>query len=461
MRLAKVHGLTILLFAFTLAGGHLQAQCSFALYPGAAYICAGTTTVYAVQDTLGAHLDSPWHAASWRVIAPHGDSIPSSYHHVTYSIPTDSPGKYTVIMVDTILGVPCIQTDSFMVVRNPVAKGTLSQTGIHCRPLTTCWHDSSYSLNPGALSYAFDWGYGMVDTSFCGSYDTPGHYYFLLTVTDSLGCYAQYSYQNALYIGGPLISIYPVPQTACLCDTVSFAVSTVAADSIFWQSDGGLPATAATDSITYGSLQNPGIQYFSSKYCMHGSHQPVVVAVDDSTGCVSIDTLTVPVYIDSPLVQPVITVNGAQLSAQVFTADTLSYRWQWAGYAVGADTGAITATQNGFYIVTISNACNSISSDTVIVSGLGLANFAQAARIMVGPDPLPEGQLLSISGGASIPSRAWLSGLDGKAVALLFSSLRLDLHPFEYACGALPKGIYLLHIKQGDAGESVHKIVIE
>jgi hypothetical protein len=429
------------LLLFTIINREATGQCSFTFLPGPQPYCVTSAFIlYAVQDTAASS-----HGAYWTIAPPHGHVAISPVNHAIYfPFPIDSPGTYIITMTDTTNGSICIYTDSIHVHPNPVINGALTESGNLCPPATACWIDSSTSANSSSLYYQFDWGNYTADTMSCYTYDTPGYYYFLLTVTDSLGCYSSYSYSNAFKIGGSIVSIIPSVANGCICDSVAYTVTSWGANILTFISGGGVPDTISMDSIRAGSEDTPTITIFTAQYCNTGYMHPRVIAMSDTIGCAFTDTMAAPVVIDSPLIQPVITMSGATLSANAFTALPVSYQW----------------LVDGDYIVIVSNACGGMSSDSVYVTGLGITNLSNEDNIMISPNPATQNCFLTIQGAADELYDAILLDMTGKKVNELFSGRKMNT-PFAFSVAPYDKGVYLLQLTGSQGQVMVKKLVVE
>jgi hypothetical protein len=121
------------------------------------------------------------------------------------------------------------------------------------------------------------------------------------------------------------------------------------------------------------------------------------------------------------------------------TGSYAAYQWSLNNNPIaGATNQSYTATQNGYYTVTVTdtNGCSATSADSVIISGLDVSNI-ESNKDEVKIYPNPASSVLNIESNAAI-SISMIS-MDGKLL------IRED-HAGTINISKLPRGIYIVKV---------------
>jgi hypothetical protein len=395
------------------------------IQPVAADVCVGGTAFFDVVSS------SPGVTYQWQF---NSNDIAGATNH-SYSIAGitfANAGSYDVVITNS-----CGNTTSVVVPLNVYSAPTittqpLSQTICAGSPVTFFISNSEpvlsyqWRLGVNAITGASDsvytiaqvhsgnaGNYTIIVTNACGTVtSTPA----ILTV-DSL----------------PIITTEPIAQSVCAGNGLSMSLVATGGTSYQWSLNNSAitGATNATYSIASATNANAG-------------NYSAIVA--NNCGSSYSDTVALTV---NPLPVPVITETGLVLTTGAFS----TYQWIKNGTDISAATqSSYTVSVDGTYQVRVTdgNGCTG-TSDTVIISGLGVKNLANANGIEIYPNPAQSVVNIDAPGDVNVV----LKDLAGKAITEEKHAKKIDL-------SKLPNGVYMLTISN-DLGQvlMVQKLVKE
>lgn len=281
------------------------------------------------------------------------------------------PGNYTVRLIVTSGGgcKDTVEYNQLIQVSGPTASFTLSPPN-GCEPTDIVFQGTGINVN----QWQWDFGDGNVvigNPTITHTYSSPGTYFPVLIVEDSLGCSVAYT--------GDSVSIYPTPIVAFTApDTHYCGLNTVIAFNNLttpngvvtsWEWDFGDGNTS--------NLANPQHQYTG-----YGSYTVTLIGTT-AFGCT--DTLVLPNYI--VLTQPPVaaytdsTGPGPGPKPYYFTDSSLFYQpiqslqWQIGGFNYSGPNAAHTFSTCGQYPITL-----------IVTDILGCADTATG---LLSPYPYP------------------------------------------------------------------------
>ncbi len=228
--------------------------------------------------------------------------------------------------------------------------GSFSYTPVlGCVPLLVNFNSTSQNTS----SYTFDFSDGVTQfgnsTATSHPYTSPGDYIPKIILEDSMGCKLPIFGVDTIHVKGVSALIKSLP-TYIVCDsgTIQFQDSTITNDQIqshLWNFGDG------TTSVQ----QNP-----SHRYSVSGLY-PVTLRVITATGCMSMDTLNVPIKVTpSPVIDILGDASGCvpkivQFAGHWQNPDTSTIAWQWdfqnGQTANQQNPSAVTFTASGQYQV--------------------------------------------------------------------------------------------------------------
>ncbi len=265
------------------------------------------------------------------------------------SFSADSAGSFTA----KIQVSGCTSSASNAVTINagvkPVVNFTLSDT-VKCFIGNQFQINSTSSVSSGTLSLSWNFGQGATSTSTNNSrtYTSAGTYVVKLVATSSTGC----------------------------SDSTSKSLRVIAQDSARF-SVTGATTFCSGDSVRFSSSATSGIAWLRNNSAISGATSPIYFAkqsgsfrlVVTTNGCVDSSTAT-SVTVNALPATPTITRNAALLTSSAASGN----QWFLNGSAISGATGTTyTATQNGNYSVTVTNASGCSSSSSSILVQLNTA----------------------------------------------------------------------------------------
>lgn len=203
-----------------------------------------------------------------------------------------------------------------------------------------------------------------------------------------------------------------------------------------------------TGNITAAICQGSAYPFNGQNLTQAGQYTDTLLSV---AGCDSILTLVLTV---NPLPQPTISQNGFVLTVSPAFS---SYQWQLnSGNITNATSQSHTATQNGSYTVSVTdaNGC-SATSNSIFISNVGIEEM-NAAAISIFPNPIATYTTIAIAN-SNIVTDKWsysLKDINGKTV-LIGNNMK---HETLIDCSTLASGTYFLHISDGGATK-VYKLL--
>ena len=161
-------------------------------------------------------------------------------------------------------------------------------------------------------------------------------------------------------------------------------------------------------------------------------------------------------FVNSLPPSPVVTALAGYLTTTVVAS---SYQWYLNGSPiVGATSNTYTPTVDGYYSVWVANGNCIASSQPILISVLGLNEFASVfANISVGPNPVKED--LEIVFEKAILSEISYEVQNNLGQTVLVSTLKLNQsNTAKVATQSLASGVYFLNLKQGNS-RAVYKFI--
>ena len=266
-------------------------------------------------------------------------------------------GNYTADSAGTITAKievgGCSSSASNAVVVNagvkPVANFTLSDT-VKCLIGNRFQINSTSSVSSGTLALTWNFGQGGTSTSTNNNrtYTSAGTYVVKLVATSSTGC----------------------------SDSISKSLRVIAQDSARFTVTGATTFCSG-DSVRFSSNSTSGTRWLRNNSAISGATNPIYFAkqsgsfrlVVTTNGCTD-SSIATSVTVNSLPATPTITRNAAQLTSSAASGN----QWFLNGSAISGATGTTyTATQNGNYSVTVTNASGCSSSSSSILVQLNTA----------------------------------------------------------------------------------------
>nr|MBP6334748.1 PKD domain-containing protein [Bacteroidia bacterium] len=219
-----------------------------------------------------------------------------------------------------------------------------------CAPILVTFNDTS--LTEGGAINQWVWNYGSITRTITTppgtdtlTYDTPGNYTVILTVTDVNGCSNSATATNYIQATKPVPYITPM-------DTGCRDVS-----QIFTAYPGAFVANPVTYDWDFGDNTNASVQTttVNHAYSANGSY-PLKLTVTDANGCVDSTTsnvfiYTTPASFSSSLNDTCVDQNGIKRAQiiSIFTSDSNSYAANYT-WDVTATTLSDPSLSSAFYI---------------------------------------------------------------------------------------------------------------
>lgn len=245
----------------------------------------------------------------------------------------------------------------------------------------------SITVSGGNAPYNIAWNTGSTNDTITG---LPGGIY-AVTVTDSLEC-KESTTINLNTVNAPQIATSGVADITCNGandGTATVAVTGGAGNETYTWSNGELTAMATT--------LPPGTS---------------TVQVTDANGCSAFETVTIaePVSISLSAAGTDIDCFGAAngTATAMATGGTGTIGYSWDNGDMGASISALAA---GSYIVTVTDANNCTTNETVLISEPAQITATLTATPNIGPISSPTGFASVTVGGGTIPyTYSWYDG---------------------------------------------------
>ncbi len=300
-------------------------------------LCAGTPIV----------LNTSWTSGTTVKWFRNGNLVSTVNNSGNYT--ADSAGTFTA----KIEVGGCSSSVSNAVIINagvkPVVNFTLSDT-VKCFIGNQFQINSTSSVSSGTLALSWNFGQGGTSTSTNNTrtYTSAGTFVIKLVATSSTGC--SDSISKSLRVTAQDSARFSVTGATTFCNGDSVRFSSSATSGIIWLRN-NIAISGATSPI-----------YFAKQ---SGSFRLVVT----TNGCTDSSTAT-SVTVNALPATPTITRNGAQLTSSAASGN----QWFLNGSIISGATGAtFTATQNGNYSVTVTNASGCSATSTSILVQLNTA----------------------------------------------------------------------------------------
>jgi gliding motility-associated-like protein len=242
-----------------------MAQCDFSAFQYSG--CQGNFSLGLTDITPGVTCPGGGIASTnWMVIQAAGCSPDTLYGNRScqFAALMNCPGIVTVIMTDTVNGVPCtVSKSNISVYPKPILAGHFSATSA-CIGDCVYWNDASSpgvapGLNCSPLSYQIDWNNGdsfSVIPTQCATYSAYGTYSPTIVITNSCGCLVDTTFHGAITIAAPPSAAFTGnPLSSCTSPLVSTmtATSPLVGTTYSWYINNGSGFTLAqsTTSSTF------------------------------------------------------------------------------------------------------------------------------------------------------------------------------------------------------------------
>lgn len=225
--------------------------------------------------------------------------------------------------------------------------------------------------------------------------------------------------------------------------------------------------TVCTDPITLNAGNTPGATYSwstgastnSINVTMPGTY---TVAVTDACGTAN-DT-TVVTYESMPTAGFTNTISFLTVTFANSSAGALSYAWDFGDGNTSTDMNPIHIyAMDGSYTVELiayGECTNDTSTQTVIVSTVGVAGPQNGGTIAIYPNPSAGNLNVSLDGISGTDLSIVVYNLSGQTVAERTLDLNGKLHVEEMDLSTAPKGIYFLSIRGTEVNHTA-KVVLE
>ena len=228
-------------------------------------------------------------------------------------------------------------------------------------------------INPTVLTTATSTS-SLVYTHAAASNNSKFYYYLLITQADGNKIWTSpiwYNRDDAYTVVTPVANFTQSTNKICMNQPVLLSdASTNSPTSWTWTAVGANPSSA--------SIQNSNFTYTNS-----GTYT-VSLTSANSAGFSSVYSTTIAVL--SLLPTPTITVSGITLSS----SPASNYQWYVNNFLLaGATTQTYTAPYNGVYsvIATDINFCNSMPSNTINVTQVGIEILKNYTSLLIYPNP--------------------------------------------------------------------------
>lgn len=346
------------------------------------------------------------------------------------SYTANAAGNYTVKVTNTANS--CSNTSAAIAVTvNPLPTASIAPNSTQ----SICPGDSVtfQGTTPTGTSYQWLLNSSPISGATASSYKTYGAGSFALKVTDANGCSGTSSAVTVNMKPGVTSQItYATPLAFCEGSAVVLRAQEDPTYSYQWYQDG---APMAGQTGYFNIISETGLY---------------TVYVINTAGCYDTSQpLQVTVH---PKPTPSISVNGFNLTTGTFSA----YQWFRNTQAIpGATTQGITATQNGGYMVEVTdaNGCKN-RSEVVFINTVGIPNINVNANITLYPNPARDRITIEHTGRQQLKRITIINAMGG----LVYESERKtdkELIPV----GHLASGIYTVRVLT-DEGISIGKLEI-
>ena len=334
----------------------------------------------------------------------------------TSSVSNLTAGNYFVTVTD---GSTCQHVDSFTITAPTALSAQVNPTNVLCNGNNT--GSASASVSGGTANYTLHW----FDNSNGNSVSNLSAGNYSVTVTDANNC--------------STVSNFSITEPSAL------SASSVSTNALcFGAQNGTATVTAVGGTSAYSYLWCNGVTTPSANNLSSGSCS---VTVTDANGC----STSSSVNISQPSQIQVVTSSANSTNSQSngnasfdnITGGTSPYTYNWSN---GGTTQTIFNLNAGSYGVTITDANGCTLATNVVVQDVtGINSLNADNAISVYPNPAKE--ILTIESKQSLISEIKLTDVLGQLV-LQQGSLRVNRS--ELNVSALPAGVYLLEVKQGD-----------
>ncbi|TVR77751.1 MAG: PKD domain-containing protein [Chitinophagaceae bacterium] len=292
---------------------------------------------------------------SWYI--PSGTFHSGATNSTSYTF--TQPGNYDVTMINCDVNGCCdtLVLPNYIQVYGTQPNFTANPT-IGCPPLTTNFNNTTVAPNSTVASWSWNFGDGNTSTAETPThtYQNPGVYTVVLTVTDTFGCTNSRTRNNYIRVTKPRPSFTLADSIYCLGQDIQFTNTSQTTNNATYSWDFGDGNTS--------TAQNPVHSYNS-----YGSFD-VTLTVVDNNGCDSTITINNAVLIEDPVVDfvsdtafatcPPLLVNFIDSSSYALPA--VGWQWDFGNNSSSTNqNSSIIYSVPGSYdvtlITTFSNGC--------------------------------------------------------------------------------------------------------
>lgn len=267
----------------------------------------------------------------------------------------------------------------------------------------------------------------------------PGYYSVMVT---AYGCSSTDSVLvDTVTCTPPQAGFTCTSQGVCAGGSVNFTDASVAATGWQWSFPGGTPSSS--------TVPNPVISYSAP------GQYSVLLTVTNATGSQNLMRYNF-ITVNANPAQPVITVTGNQLLSSLAE----SYQWICNTASIqGAAQQNYTATQDGYYQVTISdaNGCTA-TSDSVHVLIMTAGRETTVLRPMAYPNPSHGKVTVRYTCNSPGAGKIILTDLNGRILEIMNTEVSLGANENSLDLSAIPSGVYQAEII---TAESIYHINIQ
>jgi len=214
----------------------------------------------------------------------------------------------------------------------------------------------------------------LVYTHAAAANNSSYYYYLIITQADGNKIWTSpiwYKRNDAYVVSTPVANFTQSVSKICINQPVLFSdASTNAPTSWTWTATGANPISS--------TIQNCNFTYTTS-----GTYTVSLVSANNA-GISS--TLTKTISVLPTLPSPTITSAGLTLTS----SSAPGYQWYVNAYMLpGATSQTYTASNNGVYsvIATDINSCNSVPSNTINITNVGLEAYSNYSSLIIYPNP--------------------------------------------------------------------------